>query len=327
MAKKRKYTTCKNCKKKTNANMKVCQHCGTKLSSNINVVTIGFIILALLAVFELLNREGSVKNDLDKLKRKFNIGIGSEESADIPMINNEVLYKGNDVVIISKGMARYEEGYCLNLSIANNSTMNLLFNAKSYAVNGVMMATDGNELNFSVAAGRSELTSLKIPDDTLRKYNMEKIKYLDLILYASNNGDKEELFNTGQVEIKTDFYNGRTKMLEGKNIYNEKGLSINFLKASNSSYYFCIANESGKAMTYDMDKITINDATKLTSNSHLSKRELLNSCQDVIAIKLDDYVKDKSIDSIESIDWNMKIKLSDESSSDVDVVPIKYVVK
>jgi len=323
MAKKRKYTTCKKCKKKTNASMKVCQHCGAKLSSNISIITIGFIVFAALVFFELVRNEDSVMTDINKIKQKF--GFGSSESVDIPVINNEVLYKGNDVVIISKGMSRYDSGYCLNISVTNDSSMNLFINEKAYAVNGIMVNTnENNKMNCYAAAGKNEMASLMIPDKILNKYNIDKIKYMDLILYASDTNDKQEVFNTGQIEIKTDSFNERTKMFQGKNVYNDNGIRIDFMTNTDKRYYFCVANESGKNISYDIDKITVNDDAKIEGNDHLKKKSIISGCQDVISVKLDDYVKKNGKNSINSIDWKMKLSMLEESSDDIRAVSVRY---
>lgn len=257
---------------------------------------------------------------------KANSAMNDSVAIELTTVAREVIYEQNNVTITVTGLEETKSTWNVNILIENNGELNLGFYAHAYGVNGIMTKNNIYDMDCDVAAGKKANTSLQIKKDVLKEIgDISQIRCIDVLFWAYDNDKYFKEFDTGQLEIRTNFYNGEHDSYAGTEIFNDGKISVQYLYHKKDGYYFCIANNIGNPVTFDFSELSINDYTDSEIDYDLYDKDLLNNCQIMMKVNVrDDFKKQNSIDSVKKIDWNLKIRPNGDYFAEEKVGPIVY---
>ena len=245
-------------------------------------------------------------------------------------IEEGVIYEGNGVSISVTGCSKASGwlGDSLNIGIyiENNSSLNLGFNAHSYAVNGIMTRNNIYDMDCDVAAGKKTNTTLELSQDVLELYGIEKVKYIDVLFWAYDNDQMYKSFETEPVRIVTNLNDDTVTRFNGNRLLDENGIQIDYLGKKDNDYWFSITNNTGSYFDFDMANLSVNDYTSSDVNYDLYGSQVLNGCQYVFNLDLsDDFLKLNNITDISKIEFSLTYRpmgdyFNEKSTSMVEVL-------
>ncbi|MDE7436661.1 MAG: hypothetical protein K2N01_12700 [Lachnospiraceae bacterium] len=226
-----------------------------------------------------------------------------------PVIEEQVIYEGNEVVIYVKGIRKSYGNYYVDIYIENNSGMNLGFNAHSYAVNGIMTRESIYAMDCDVAAGKKANTELYISREFLNDSEIKEIRNIDVLFWAYDNDAMFKEFDTGQIKISTSLDDGTYDIITGQNIYDDGKISVDYLYNEGNRYYYCLTNKAEWYLDFDVSNLSINDYTNSELDFDLYDEQLLKDCQIVFCVIIDNGFKtDNEIEDVEKIEFSFKIR-------------------
>ena len=251
----------------------------------------------------------------------FAVGSGSSSNYESDSNNNnnkteitkvsfaeEKIYEGNNVVIYVTGSENTAFGTKINFRIENNSQLNLNFNAHSYGVNGIMTGNNIYDMRTEVAVGKKANNSLTINNSFLKEYNMDKIKYIEILFWAYDNDKMYKSFETDVIKIKSDQFEDTNSWSKGTEVYNSDGIKVDFLSYEKNKAKYLVTNTKGFNIVVSFDGISINDyALNDALLLGLTDEQILNNNQMVFEISIDNDFKEKNgVQDVEKIDFYLK---------------------
>lgn len=264
-------------------------------------------------------------SDSDSEPSKYSIsGESSQEQEEVEesTIEESVIYDKNDVVIKATGL----ESNILNISIENNSKLNLGFNAHAYAVNNIMTGNNIYDMDCDVAAGKNANAELEISDYFLKEFGINTIKTIDILFWAYDNDESFKEFDTGQIQINTNNANDETNFVKGEStLYDHKGVKVEYLFSEDDVYTFCITNTTKKYFNFDVENITFNDYTVTDVDYDLFDETVLKNCCHVFSIKLDgEFKENNKIEDVNKLEFSLKIRPNGDYEDEWSTEMIKY---
>lgn len=239
-------------------------------------------------------------------------------------VDELLLYSGNDVKIFANGL----EGNSLKLLIENNSDFNLGFNAHSFAVNGIMTQESIYYMDCDISANSKANTELKIKNSFLEKYEIEYIEQIDILFWAYDNDKAFKEFETDVISVKTSDFKNNIAPISGLEIYNKKGIVVDFLEQENNEFTFCLTNKTGSYFDFTVDNININNYTVSDTDFDLYDEQVLNNCQFVYTIKIDKkFLNNNDIEKISTVSFNFEIEPEGDVFNDWSTDIITYTKK
>lgn len=331
---KKKMKQCPECGKEIGQSAKRCPFCDAKQKKKLKIWQ---IVVAIIIIFVLIGSCGGGEDEdkptVSKTQEKESASENdtktkSDATEEIPEIEEQVIYEGNDVVITAKGIEKSGSGWNVKLLIENNSALNLGFNAHAYGINGIMTHNNIYDMDCDVAAGKKANTELEIKGSVLNDYGITEVRCIDVLFWAYDNDEMFKEFDTDQIEIQTSLYDGTHDVFTGDTIYESDGIKVDYLSTNDNDYLFSIENTTGKYIDFDFDEITINDYTVSDLDYDLFDKMILNNCQIVCTVSVDSqFMQDNDIDSVETIEWNMAIRPNSDYFNESKVGPIVYKVQ
>lgn len=225
----------------------------------------------------------------------------------------QIIYNNRNVIMKVTGSENTSSGTKINFYIENNSNLNLSFNAHSYGVNGIMTRNNIYDMRTEVAAGKKANTSLLIKNSILNEYNINCIKYVDILFWAYDNDKMFKSFETNVIRIKSDKYDDYTSIISGTEVYNKNGIKIDYLSINNDSIKYVVTNTTGNNLDVTFEGISINDYTVSDTDFDLYDEQILNNNQSVFEIKVkNDFKTKNNIQSVNKVDFYLSYTENDD---------------
>lgn len=325
-----KTKTCKHCGAQIAKDAKTCPKCGGKTKKPIYKRVWFWVIIVLLILIGAIDENDSsdeskkVSSSTEYSSVKEPSQTQIESNPEAPVIDEVVVYEGNDVIITATEIKKSGSDWAVNLLIENNSSLNLGFNAHAYAINGIMTRNNIYSMDCDVAAGKKANATLLLKGSVIKEYGIQDIRCIDALLWAYDNDKLFKEFDTDQFEIKTSLYDGTHDSIEGTTIFDEDGIKVDYLSSNGDNYNFCITNTTGSYLDFDFNEITINDFTNSEIDFDLYDEEVLNNCQIVVSVNVSNKFKElNTIDSVETLEWNMAIRPNGDYFQESKIGPVK----
>lgn len=223
--------------------------------------------------------------------------------------SKETIYENNSVIMKVTGSENTSEGTKINFYIENNSNLNLSFCAHSYGVNGIMTRNNIYDMRTEVASGKKANTSLLIENSLLTDYDIDYIKYVDILFWAYDNDKSIKSFETNVIRIKSDKYDEYSSWLSGKEVYNKNKIKIDYLSTDNDKIKYVVTNTTGNNLVITFNGISINDYTVSGTDFDLYDEQILNNNQCVFEINVkNDFKTQNNIKSITKVDFYLSYR-------------------
>ena len=264
------------------------------------LVVVGFFVI--IGIFgSLVDNAENTNNNQPETTQKTN----ETETTVKTEIEKTLIYDEHNVKIHVKGI----EDNVVKFYIENNSNLNYGIQAHSYAVNGIMTRNNPHDMGTRVPSKSKANTELEISRTFLNEFSIAEIRSIDINFWVSDNEETFTHFNTGKLTIKTNKYSNEiTEITPDKNLFNKNGVSINYLYHNGNNYTFSLNNSNNELLTFFIQNITINDYAFNGNDLELSDEEVLNGCQYVFTIIIDEDFLDKNgIEEIKNINFSATI--------------------
>lgn len=243
-------------------------------------------------------------------------------------IEKQIIYEENNVTMYVTGIEKVSNGYEVGIYIENNSTLNLGFNARAYAVNEIMTRNNIYSMNCDVAAGKKANAVIEIENIFLNEFDINEIKCIDILFWAYDNDKMYREFATNQIRILTNVYSEDLPKISGERIYEQNGISIDYLSNDKNKYTFCITNGTENYLDFDVKNISINDFTSSEWFLDLSNVIVLNSCQCIFEIEpSSEFLESNDIVDITKIDFTLNVRPLEDYFKDWNTDMISLEIK
>ena len=231
-------------------------------------------------------------------------------------VKKEKVYDENKVKIWVLGYDTESDE--LNFKVKNNSGKTLGFNAHAYAINGVMTGNNVIDMDFDVAKGKTVTRGLIMDNMWLYEMSVHEIKCIDILFYAYDN---DKVFDTGQIRVKTSAYDSTSSKEYGKEIYNSRGIRVEYLDRYKDYYKFALINDSGKYIDYDIENVAFNNYTCSDDdfNDVLETAQIItfNNCQSIFWLDVKkDFFKKNKIKNVEKIEFSLAVREKESSKKE-----------
>ena len=111
-------------------------------------------------------------------------------------------------------------------------------------------------------------------------------------------------------------------------IYNKKGIIVEFLEQENNQFTFCLTNKTGSYFDFTVDNINVNNYTISDIDFDLYDEQILNNCQFVYTIKIDkEFLSNNDIEKISTVSFNFEIEPEGDAFNDWSTDTITYTNK
>ena len=291
----------------------ICPICGKSQNKIGSKIVITFLIICFIGIIGNLNNEELKK---DKLVIHENSQVTNENDAEVS-IEEQLIYDDRNVKIYVKGIEKSGKGYNVNIYIENTSSLNLGFNAHAYSVNKIMTNNNIYSMNCDVAAGKKANAKIEIGSKFIENYKIMQIETIDILFWAYDNDKGFKSFDTAQITLETNLKGEDTERIIGTNIYSENGLRIDYLYNSDNKYTYCLTNETGTYVDFDIENVTINDFTSSEIDYDLVGTIVLNDCQSVFTIEIsEDFRFINNISTVEKIEFTISVRPFEDYSEE-----------
>lgn len=223
-------------------------------------------------------------------------------------IEEAIIYNEHDVIIKTMGCTEDASGFHVQIYIENNSDLNLGFNARAYAVNGIMTNNNIYDMDCNVVAGKKANTVLDIDQAILDYFEIDCVRKIDVLFWAYDNDKFFKAFDTNQITISTSLNNDVRDWYTGQLIYDNNDITVEYLGQYGNQFGYCVTNLTGSYFSCDIENLCINDYTSSDIQFDAIGVIVLNNCQSLLFITVsDDFLELNSIDEISNLEFNLKI--------------------
>ena len=233
-------------------------------------------------------------------------------------IVNPMIYEGHGTTVTITNIEDGGDTFNLRVNIVNDSDLNLGFNARAYAVNGIMSGNNIYDMDCDVAAHREANTILKLKKDFLKEHNIETVKRIDLLLWAYNNDESFKEFDSGQLTIFTTNDDGdHSESITEKRVYEANGLSVDYLGSSGNTFTFAVTNNTGSYLCFDAENISFNGYTTSDYYFDLMGVIVLNNCQALFTLEpTTDFLNNNGVNDIEVAEFTFNVRPEEDYFKD-----------
>ena len=189
----------------------------------------------------------------------------------------------------------------------NQSNANWTIYASAYSINGIMTNNNMFDLDCEVAKGKKANAKLELDTDFMQDMGMKEIEFVD-IKFQVVDSDQYSSFYTDVIRIKTNKFQGKKVVKKGSEIYNKKGIKIEYLQGDGDKYQFAVTNTTGKYMVFDVKNITVNDFTSSETDFDLISIPLFDKQQNIVTLDLSQgFLTDNNIDKVQTIEFTLDV--------------------
>lgn len=182
----------------------------------------------------------------------------------LPQVQEQVLYDGNDIRIVLKGI-RYKDTFGspeLKLYIENNSAQDVTVQVRDMTINDLafdpIMSSD-------VLSGKKVNDEITIPSWHLEENNIELIRDIDFRFDIFDQNTWDDIVVTDIIHVSTNAYDYEQAYdRSGQLVVDEQGIKIYLSENKGDNileepFRLFIENNSGRDITVQMRDTTIND--------------------------------------------------------------------
>lgn len=255
-----------------------------------------------------------------KLKFLATIGLSSVLLASMPSIvlaEDFILYEENGLHVETKGLTESPSTGTIGLYIENSSDLSLGVAPYAYAINGIMAGGDQYGINSAdVAPGKKANSTIELVDswnnkDFFKDFQMSEVDSFDILLWAYDNDKSFKAFDSGQIhaDVSGTTLTSSPVFDNAQNLYNQNGISVDFISSEGNSFTFCITNTTGQYFTFDVTSETYDDFTTSDINYDLYNEYLLNNCKTLMTLTpTDDFLSMNGITDVSKVDFALTIR-------------------
>lgn len=271
-----------------------------------------------------------------KMKFLTAIGLSSILITSIPSVASAedfVLYEDNGIHVETKGLTDAPSTDTIGLYIENSSNLNLGVAPYAYAINGIMAGGDQYGVNSAnVAPGKKANSTIELADswnnkDFFKDFQMNEVDSFDILLWAYDNDKSFKAFDSGQIhaDVTGTTLTSSPVFDNAQNLYNQNGISVDFISSDGNSFTFCITNTTGQYFTYDVVSETYDDFTTSDKNYDLYNEYLLNNCKTLVTLTpTDDFLSLNGITDVSKVDFALTVRPLAEYASEYTTDLISY---
>lgn len=271
-----------------------------------------------------------------KMKFLTAIGLSSILITSIPSVASAedfVLYEDNGIHVETKGLTGAPSTDTIGLYIENSSNLNLGVAPYAYAINGIMAGGDQYGVNSAnVAPGKKANSTIELADswnnkDFFKDFQMNEVDSFDILLWAYDNDKSFKAFDSGQIhaDVTGTTLTSSPVFDNAQNLYNQNGISVDFISSDGNSFTFCITNTTGQYFTYDVVSETYDDFTTSDKNYDLYNEYLLNNCKTLVTLTpTDDFLSLNGITDVSKVDFALTVRPLAEYASEYTTDLISY---
>lgn len=271
-----------------------------------------------------------------KMKFLTAIGLSSILITSIPSVASAedfVLYEDNGIHVETKGLTDAPSTDTIGLYIENSSNLNLGVAPYAYAINGIMAGGDQYGVNSAnVAPGKKANSTIELADswnnkDFFKDFQMNEVDSFDILLWAYDNDKSFKAFDSGQIhaDVTGTTLTSSPVFDNAQNLYNQNGISVDFISSDGNSFTFCITNTTGQYFTYDVVSETYDDFTTSDTNYDLYNEYLLNNCKTLVTLTpTDDFLSLNGITDVSKVDFALTIRPLAEYANEYTTDLIAY---
>lgn len=271
-----------------------------------------------------------------KIKFLTAIGLSSILITGIPSVASAedfVLYEDNGIHVETKGLTDAPSTDTIGLYIENSSNLNLGVAPYAYAINGIMAGGDQYGVNSAnVAPGKKANSTIELADswnnkDFFKDFQMNEVDSFDILLWAYDNDKSFKAFDSGQIhaDVTGTTLTSSPVFDNAQNLYNQNGISVDFISSDGNSFIFCITNTTGQYFTYDVVSETYDDFTTSDTNYDLYNEYLLNNCKTLVTLTpTDDFLSLNGITDVSKVDFALTIRPLAEYTNEYTTDLIAY---
>lgn len=211
------------------------------------------------------------------------------------------IYNANGVCIDTRESTEIDGELVIPICIENNSDETYDFYLVACALNGVAdtylfqlgKVPSGNKLNKTVS----------FPDYYIEEFTTGPIEYIDLVFYAPCETTLGEELDIPQVTLVTNYGEADKRYFpNGETVFEENGISINFIREDSDKYVYAITNNSGIDVDLSIENLSINDYVVSEMNFDLTHILIPNECYAYFSIQMDEeFMTQNFIEQIEKI--------------------------
>lgn len=271
-----------------------------------------------------------------KMKFLTAVGLSSILITSIPYVASAedfVLYEDNGIHVETKGLTDAPSTDAIGLYIENNSDLSLGVAPYAYAINGIMAGGDQYGANSAdVAPGKKANTSIELVNkwknkDFFKDFQIDEVTSFDILIWAYDNAKSYKAFDSGQIhaDVTGTTLTSSPVFDNAQNLYNQNGISVDFISSDGNSFTFCITNTTGQYFTYDVVSETYDDFTTSDTNYDLYNEYLLNNCKTLVTLTpTDDFLSLNGITDVSKVDFALTVRPLAEYTSEYTTDLISY---
>ena len=114
------------------------------------------------------------------------------------------------------------------------------------------------DMSSEIAAGKKANTVLEIEKKFFTDYGITEAKYVELML-AIHDVDTYDTVYTDPLRIETNLYDGTFNEIVGTEIYNENGITVDYMYTNENEVTYCVTNNTDVHFDMNLDKVSVND--------------------------------------------------------------------
>ena len=162
--------------------------------------------------------------------------------------------------------------------------------------------------------------------DFFKDYQMNEVDSFDILLWAYDNAKSFKAFDSGQIHADVA---GTTVVSSpvfdsAQNLYNQNGISVDFISSAGNSFTFCITNTTGQYFAYDVTSETYNDFT-MSDSYEVYNEYLLDGCKTLITLTpTDEFLAANGISDVSNVDFALTIRPLAEFANEYTTDLISY---
>jgi hypothetical protein len=155
---------------------------------------------------------------------------------------------------------------------------------------------------------------------------MDEVDSFDVLLWAYDNTKSFKAFDSGQIHADV---TGTTVVSSpvfdsAQNLYNQNGISVDFISSEGNSFTFCITNTTGQYFAYDVTSETYNDFT-MSDSYEIFNQYLLDGCKTLVTLTpTDDFLTANGISDVSNVDFALTIRPLAEYDNEYTTDLISY---
>lgn len=195
----------------------------------------------------------------------------------------------------------------LSLEIKNNSKKDYNFDVHSMSINGVMTNCNIYTGNTDVPSKKKGIMNVEFENEWLD--GIDKIEYIDLIIWAYDDAKSFKDFETETIRIKTNYFKKENKFSAGKKAIKDSGLVIQKEKLDTETFVFSVINKNKNYVEFDFENSSIN-GWAFDDDYLFDAKSVCVYPNSKVSVKIDisDFSEKNNINKIKDVEFSLKVR-------------------